>query len=131
MAEAAIDYYFLSDEAKEFYESIEAKAEEMGGVADMEELYDAMEEMEDNKQEVIDMIKSAVSDIKAEIYIYEGEIVSIDAKVEIADPSGESDEKVKIGVNLECTGGEYSVYDNYKLSLKAMGVKVLTLEKET
>ena len=131
LAEAAIDYYFLSNEAKEFYESIEAKAEEMGGVADMEELYDAMEEMEDNKQEVIDMIKSAVSDIKAEIYIYEGEIVSLDAKVEIADPSGESDEKVKIGVNLECTGGEYSVYDNYKLSLKAMGVKVLTLEKET
>lgn len=131
LAEAAIDYYLLSDEAEEFYASIEAKAEEMGGVADLEDIYDAIEDMKENKKEIIDTIKSAVSDVEAEIYIYEGEIVSLDAKIEIADPSGESDEKVKIGVNLECTGGEYSVYDNYELSLKAMGMKVFTLEKET
>ncbi|MBE5948890.1 MAG: hypothetical protein E7261_07675 [Lachnospiraceae bacterium] len=131
LVEAAIDYYFLSDEAKEFYESIEAKAEEMGGVADMEDLYDAMDEMKENKKEIVDTIKSVVSDVEAEIYIYEGEIVSLDAKIEITDPSGESDEKVKIGLNLECTGGEYSVYDNYELSVKAMGMKVLTLEKES
>ena len=130
LVEAAIDYYFLSDEAKDFYKSIEEKAEEMGGVADLEQLYGAMEEMEANKADIVDMVKSVVSDIEAELYIYEGEIVFAEVEVEITNPDSE-DETVSISLELECTGGEYSVYDNYELSLKAMGMKVLTLEKES
>jgi len=130
LAEAAIDYYFLSDEAKEFYESIEDKAEEMGGVADMEDLYDAMDEMKESKDEIIDAVKNCVSDIEAELYIYEGEIVFIEAEMEITNPDMEG-QTIPVGIELECTGGKYSAYDNYELALKVMGMKMLRLEKES
>ena len=54
LIEAAIDYYFLSDEAKDFYDSLVEKVEEAGGVADMDELYSAMDEMKENKDEILD-----------------------------------------------------------------------------
>lgn len=132
LAEAAIDYYLLSDDAKEFFDSLVEQVEEAGGVAaDMDELYDAMDEIKENKGEILDMIEACISDVKTEMYIYDGEIVSLEAKMEISDPSGKSDEKVKIGLKLECTGGEYSVYDNYELAVKMMGITVLKLEKES
>ena len=131
LVEAAIDYYFLSDDAKEFFDSLVEQVEEAGGVADMDELYDAMDEMKENKGEILDMIETCISDIETEMYIYEGEIVSLEAEMEISDPSGESDETVKIGLELECTGGEYSVYDNYELAVKVMSMTMLKLEKES
>lgn len=131
LVEAAIDYYFLSDDAKDFYGSLAEQVEESGGVADMDELYDAIDDIEENKDEVIDMIETCISDIETEMYIYEGEIVSLEAEMEISDPSGESEEPVKIGLELECTGGEYSAYDNYELAVKVMGVAILKLEKES
>ncbi len=131
LVEAAIDYYFLSDDAKEFYDSLVEQVEEAGGVADMDDLYDAMDDMKENKDEFLDMIESCISDIETEMYIYEGEIVALEAEMEITDPSGESDETVKIGLELECTGGEYSAYDNYELAVKVMGMSILKLEKES
>lgn len=129
---AAIDYYLLSNDAKDFYESITGQVEEVGGSVDMDSLYDTIEIIEENKDDVLDMVKECISDIEAEVYIYEGEIVSLDASMKVTDPTGSLGvDSFKVGIALECTGGDYSVYDNYKLAVKVMNITLIKLEKES
>lgn len=132
LIEAAIDYYLLSADAKDFYENIAGQVEEAGGSVDMDSLYDTIEIIEENKDDVLDMVKECISDIEAEMYIYEGEIVSLDASVKITDPTGSFGvDSFKVGIALECTGGDYSVYDNYQLAVKVMNITLIKLEKES
>lgn len=132
LVEAAIEYYFLSDDAKDFYESLEEQADEAGIYLEIDDIYYMIEELEEDKDEYLDSIDEYISDIEIEMYIYDGEIVMLEAETTITDPEGSfGEDGFEVGVELECTGGEYSVYDNYELAIKVMGMTMVKIEKES
>lgn len=131
LIESAIEYYFLDKDAIDFYEKIAEEIESLGVDADFDELYDMIDQIEYGKDEMFDFIDEYLSDINIEMYIYKGEIVSFSAETKINDPETLGKTSFKVGIYLECTGGEYSVYDNYQLSVKAMGMNIVKLVKES
>lgn len=133
--EEFMEYYFSADAKAAYEKYVEQYAEENG-------LYDAwelksefnvyFEQITDNADEVITMIGEYISDIEAEMYIYEGEIVSLEVEMKITDASGSMGvESFEVGFELECEGGDYSMYDNYNLTVKMMSIDMLELTKET
>lgn len=130
LVEAVIDYYY-SDEAKGLYKNyaLESAGDEITS-ADIDSAFN-MVTVEDIKAEVVTGLESSLSDIEAEMYIYDGEIVSLEAVTKITDPTKSLGADFEIGIELECTGGDYSVYDNYELSIKVLGMSMLTITKET
>ncbi len=129
LVEAVVDYYF-SDEAKGLYKNYALNSE--GNEITAEEFDMAMDSIsEETKAELLAGIESAISDIEAEMYIYDGEIVSLEAAMTITDSTKSLGADFEIGIELECTGGDYSVYDNYELSIKMLGMSMLTVTKET
>ncbi len=134
-AESFMDYY-LSKDAKAAYNKYLEQYAADNGVYDADELkaeFDVMlSEIEDNSEEILAMIEEYISDIEAEMYIFEGEIASLEVEMEITDASGSMGvESFEVGLELECEGGEYGMYDNYTLTVKMMSMDMLEITKET
>jgi len=127
--------YYLSDDAKDVFEEyFEQYAEENAYDVDsmMDELDTLFAEITDNTDEILSTVEGYISDIEAEMYIYEGEIASLEVMMEISDPSGSlGGESFEVGFELECTGGDYGMYDNYELDIKMLSMTMLTISKET
>jgi len=134
-AESFMDYYLSKDAKAAYNKYIEQYAAD-NGVYDAEDLKAEFEaglaEIEDNAEEILTMIETYISDVEAEMYIYEGEIVSLEAEMEITDASGSMGvESFEVGLELECEGGEYGMYDNYTLTVKMMSMDLIEITKET
>ncbi len=109
------DYYF-SEEAKAVY----------GEYIDTNTVYD-------EAAYIIAAIDSYISDIEIEMYVYDGEIAFLEAvtKIDNGLEIGMPQQSFEVGIEFECKGGEYSIYDNYELAIKVMSLDMLTLTRTT
>ncbi|MBQ9765352.1 MAG: hypothetical protein IJW18_04080 [Lachnospiraceae bacterium] len=94
----------------------------------MEGFEEVKAEFQENGDELYEELAEYISDIEAEMYVYDGAIAYLAVTTEISDGYGET---VEVGIELECTGGEFGVYDNYEFKVKAMGMSLIEVEKET